>query len=100
MYTTQIRPVTDLRNKYAEVENDLENGPVIQSAICWTIKTGTGKSLGNLGTILCNAFGPPVEQAITTMQSEPATGSLFVFFIMKSLSSIPIIPNTILLMSA
>ena len=29
MYTTQIRPVTDLRNKYAEVENDLETGPVM-----------------------------------------------------------------------
>lgn len=29
MYTTQIRPVTDLRNKYSEVETDLTNGPVI-----------------------------------------------------------------------
>lgn len=29
MYTTQIRPATDLRNKYTEVETDLANGPVI-----------------------------------------------------------------------
>lgn len=39
MYTTQIRPVTDLRNKYAEVENDLENGPVILT------KNGYGASV-------------------------------------------------------
>ena len=29
MYATQIRPVTDLRNKYSEAETDLTNGPVI-----------------------------------------------------------------------
>ena len=28
MYATQIRPVTDLRNRYPEVESDLERGPV------------------------------------------------------------------------
>ena len=39
MYTTQIRPVTDLRNKYAEVENDLEKGPVILT------KNGYGASV-------------------------------------------------------
>lgn len=39
MYTTQIRPVTDLRNKYTEVENDLENGPVILT------KNGYGASV-------------------------------------------------------
>ena len=39
MYTTQIRPVTDLRNKYAEVENDLTNGPVILT------KNGYGASV-------------------------------------------------------
>ena len=39
MYATQIRPVTDLRNKYAEVESDLENGPVILT------KNGYGASV-------------------------------------------------------
>ena len=39
MYTTQIRPVTDLRNKYAEVETDLANGPVILT------KNGYGASV-------------------------------------------------------
>ena len=29
MYATQIRPVTDLRNKYSEVETDLTTCPVI-----------------------------------------------------------------------
>lgn len=29
MFATQIRPVTDLRNKYSEVEADLVKGPVI-----------------------------------------------------------------------
>ena len=39
MFSTQIRPVTDLRNKYAEVENDLANGPVILT------KNGYGTSV-------------------------------------------------------
>ena len=39
MYATQIRPVTDLRNKYSEVETDLTNGPVILT------KTGYGASV-------------------------------------------------------
>ena len=39
MFTTQIRPVTDLRNKYAEVENDLANGPVVLT------KNGYGTSV-------------------------------------------------------
>ena len=39
MYATQIRPVTDLRNKYSEVENDLTNGPVILT------KNGYGASV-------------------------------------------------------
>ena len=39
MYTTQIRPVTDLRNKYSEVETDLTNGPVILT------KNGYGASV-------------------------------------------------------
>ena len=39
MYTTQIRPVTDLRNKYSEVETDLANGPVILT------KNGYGASV-------------------------------------------------------
>ena len=29
MFVTQIRPVTDLRNHYPEVESDLQHGPVI-----------------------------------------------------------------------
>ena len=39
MFSTQIRPVTDLRNKYAEVENDLANGPVVLT------KNGYGTSV-------------------------------------------------------
>ena len=39
MYATQIRPVTDLRNKYSEVETDLANGPVILT------KNGYGASV-------------------------------------------------------
>jgi len=39
MFSTQIRPVTDLRNKYAEVENDLANGPVVLT------KNGYGASV-------------------------------------------------------
>lgn len=39
MYATQIRPVTDLRNKYSEVETDLTNGPVILT------KNGYGASV-------------------------------------------------------
>ena len=29
MFATQIRPVTDLRNRYPEVEGDLARGPVV-----------------------------------------------------------------------
>ena len=39
MFSTQIRPVTDLRNRYAEVENDLEKGPVVLT------KNGYGASV-------------------------------------------------------
>jgi prevent-host-death family protein len=39
MYSTQIRPVTDLRNKYSEVETDLANGPVVLT------KNGYGASV-------------------------------------------------------
>ena len=39
MYTTQIRPVTDLRNRYPEVESDLERGPVVLT------KNGYGASV-------------------------------------------------------
>ena len=39
MYATQIRPVTDLRNKYSEIETDLTNGPVILT------KNGYGASV-------------------------------------------------------
>jgi len=39
MYSTQIRPVTDLRNKYLEVETDLANGPVVLT------KNGYGTSV-------------------------------------------------------
>ena len=39
MYATQIRPVTDLRNQYSEVETDLTNGPVILT------KNGYGASV-------------------------------------------------------
>ena len=39
MYATQIRPVTDLRNHYPEVESDLERGPVVLT------KNGHGASV-------------------------------------------------------
>ena len=39
MYATQIRPVTDLRNHYPEVESDLERGPVLLT------KNGYGASV-------------------------------------------------------
>ncbi len=39
MFSTQIRPVTDLRNKYSEVEHDLANGPVVLT------KNGYGASV-------------------------------------------------------
>ena len=39
MFATQIRPVTDLRNKYSEVETDLVNGPVVLT------KNGYGTSV-------------------------------------------------------
>ena len=39
MFATQIRPVTDLRNKYPEVEADLVNGPVLLT------KNGYGASV-------------------------------------------------------
>lgn len=39
MFATQIRPVTDLRNHYPEVESDLERGPVVLT------KNGYGASV-------------------------------------------------------
>lgn len=39
MFATQIRPVTDLRNHYHEVESDLERGPVVLT------KNGYGASV-------------------------------------------------------
>ena len=39
MYATQIRPVTDLRNRYPEVDSDLERGPVVLT------KNGYGTSV-------------------------------------------------------
>lgn len=39
MYATQIRPVTDLRNRYPEVESDLKRGPVVLT------KNGYGASV-------------------------------------------------------
>ena len=39
MLATQIRPVTDLRNRYPEVERDLERGPVVLT------KNGYGASV-------------------------------------------------------
>ena len=39
MFATQIRPVTDLRNHYPEVENDLAHGPVVLT------KNGYGASV-------------------------------------------------------
>ena len=39
MFSTQIRPVTDLCNRYADVENDLTNGPVVLT------KNGYGASV-------------------------------------------------------
>ena len=39
MLVTQIRPVTDLRNHYPEVESDLQRGPVVLT------KNGYGASV-------------------------------------------------------
>ena len=39
MFATQIRPVTDLRNHYSEVESDLQHGPVVLT------KNGYGASV-------------------------------------------------------
>ena len=39
MFSTQIRPVTDLRNRYSDVENDLAKGPVVLT------KNGYGASV-------------------------------------------------------
>lgn len=39
MFAMQIRPVTDLRNRYPEVESDLERGPVVLT------KNGYGASV-------------------------------------------------------
>ena len=39
MFSTQIRPVTDLRNRYSVVEGDLANGPVVLT------KNGYGTSV-------------------------------------------------------
>lgn len=39
MFATQIRPVTDLRNHYSDVENDLARGPVMLT------KNGYGTSV-------------------------------------------------------
>lgn len=39
MFATQIRPVTDLRNRYPEVEGDLAHGPVVLT------KNGYGASV-------------------------------------------------------
>ena len=39
MFSTKIRPVTDLRNKYSDVEKDLSNGPVVLT------KNGYGASV-------------------------------------------------------
>lgn len=39
MFATQIRPVTDLRNHYTEVERDLDRGPVVLT------KNGYGASV-------------------------------------------------------
>lgn len=39
MFSTQIRPVTDLRNRYSDVERDLANGPVVLT------KNGYGASV-------------------------------------------------------
>jgi prevent-host-death family protein len=39
MFSTQIRPVTDLRNKYTEIESDLARGPVVLT------KNGYGSSV-------------------------------------------------------
>ena len=39
MFVTQIRPVTDLRNHYPEVESDLQHGPVVLT------KNGYGASV-------------------------------------------------------
>jgi PHD/YefM family antitoxin component YafN of YafNO toxin-antitoxin module len=39
VFSTQIRPVTDLRNRYSDVEGDLANGPVVLT------KNGYGASV-------------------------------------------------------
>ena len=45
--------------------------------ICWTIRTGAASSAGSLGTTLCSALGPPVEQASATIFCPLTAGLLF-----------------------
>ena len=69
MYSTQIRPVTDLRNKYSEVETDLANGPVVLT------KNGYGASV----LISIKLFGrlmakQAIYEAISTSEAELDAG--------------------------
>ncbi len=69
MFSTQIRPVTDLRNKYSEVETALANGPVVLT------KNGYGASV----LVSINLFDKlmakyALYEAISTSESEIDAG--------------------------
>ena len=69
MFSTQIRPVTDLRNRYSDVENDLAKGPVVLT------KNGYGASV----LVSVEMFDrltkkQEIYEAITQSESEIDTG--------------------------
>ena len=69
MYSTQIRPITDLRNKYSDVEGDLVKGPVVLT------KNGYGASV----LVSIDLFDRLIKrqeiyEAITTSESEIDSG--------------------------
>ena len=72
MYSTQIRPVTDLRNKYPEVETDLANGPVVLT------KNGYGASVLISIRLLDKLMAKQaIYEAIATSEAELDAGKGF-----------------------
>lgn len=65
MFSTQIRPVTDLRNRYSDVENDLIKGPVVLT------KNGYGASV-LISVEMFDRLNKKLEiyEAITQSESE------------------------------
>lgn len=69
MFATQIRPVADLRNHYAEVEKDLECGPVVLT------KNGYGASvLVSIGLYAKLMAKQAVYESIARVESEIDAG--------------------------